>query len=105
MHHRSRQGAFSIMASLTLPHRPVSAELPIQMESWMAAEPQGAEDKQLRENARCAVVHWTSRAEYLLGAKVEDDDYVSVPFEPVKKVRVTYRHIGALKPAPYPVDE
>jgi len=92
------------MAALTLTHPSAAAESPIQMESWMTAEPQGAEDKQLRENARRAVVHWTSRAEYLLGANAAED-YVSVPFEPVKKVRVSYRHVGALKPAPYSLDE
>lgn len=27
--------------------------------------------------------------------------YVSVPFVPVKIVRVTYRHVGRLKPVPY----
>ena len=71
----------------------------------MTAEPQGAEDKQLRYNAQNAVAHWRSRAEYLLGAQQAADDYVSVPFTPVKKVRVTYRKVGALKPAPYPLDE
>ncbi len=92
------------MAALTLSHPMVVADSPIQMESWMMAEPQGAEDKQLRENARCAVVHWASRAEYLVGLKAATEDYVSVPFEPVKKVRVSYRFVGSLKPVPYSLD-
>ena len=93
------------MAALTLPHPSASNNGPIQMESWFAAEPQGPEDKQLRENAKVAVTHWRNRAEYLLGFNAVADDYVSVPFELVKTVRVTYKQVGVLKPAPYPLDE
>jgi hypothetical protein len=93
------------MAALALPHRSAPVEWPIQMESWAQAEPQGAEDRQLRANAQCAVAHWKSRAEYLLAESGADEGYVSVPFKPVKKVHVTYRQIGVLKPAPYPLDE
>jgi hypothetical protein len=92
------------MATLALSHPSASNGSPIQIESW-TAEPQGAEDKQLRDNAKCAVAHWKSRAEYLLGADTNAEDYVSVPFEIIKKVRVTYRQVGVLKPAPYPLDE
>ena len=93
------------MAALTLPRPSAQIELPIDMKFWMMAEPHGAEDKQLRKNAESAVAHWESRAEYLVRAGVDDESYVSVPFEPIKKVCVTYRHVGALKPAPYPLDE
>jgi hypothetical protein len=92
------------MATLALRHPSASNGSPIQNDSW-AAEPQGAEDKQIRDNAQCAVAHWKSRTEYLLGADTTAEDYVSVPFEIVKKIRVTYRQVGALKPAPYPLDE
>ena len=92
------------MAALTLRPQSASNGWPIQ-ESWLTAEPQGAEDKQLRKNAQSAVAHWKSRAEYLLGAETMAEEYVSVPFEVVKKIRVTYRHVGVLKPAPYPLDE
>jgi hypothetical protein len=92
------------MAALTLAHPSVQGP-PIDINFWTMAEPQGAEDKQLRDNAQSAVAHWSSRAEYLLRAETVADSYVSVPFAPVKKVRVTYRHVGALKPAPYPLDE
>src|SRR5258707_8238003 len=104
MHYRSCQGAFYLMASLTLP-RTSALVSPIVMDLWAVSKSQGAEDMQLRENAHSAVMHWESRAEHLLGAETVADSYVSIPFEPVKTVRVTYRHVGALKPAPYPLDE
>jgi hypothetical protein len=93
------------MATLALLQLSASNGSPIQMESWSIAEPQGAEDKQLRDNAHFAVEHWRSRAEYLLATQPGNESYVSVPFKPVKKVRVTYRHVGALKTVPYPLDE
>ena len=92
------------MAALTLLSRSAQ-RAPIDLDLWMIVEAQGAEDKQLRENARIAVAHWRSRAEYLLGREAIAEDVVSVPFAPVKKVRVTYRHVGRLKPLPYPLDE
>jgi hypothetical protein len=93
------------MAALTLVHPSASSELPIDTDPWLASEPQGEDDKQLRANAQRAIAHWWGRAEHVLGLKVADGEYVSVPFTPVKKVRVTYRLVGALKPAPYPLDE
>jgi hypothetical protein len=98
------------MATLALPQPSASNGSPIQTESW-TAEPQGAEDKQLRNNAQSAVAHWKSRAEYLLGADTtaEDhasgEDYVSVPFEFVKEIVVTYEYVGVLQPMPYPLEE
>jgi hypothetical protein len=93
------------MAALTILYPSNPPEWPIPIDSWLTSEPQGADDKQLRENAQMAVAHWKSRAEYLLAAQVADASYVSVPFKPVKKVRVIYRQVGTLKPAPYPLDE
>jgi len=93
------------MAALTLPRRSIQGGLPIDMNLWSMVEPQGAEDEQLRKNAESAVAHWESRTEWLVRAGLDSGDYVSVPFEPVKKIRVTYRHVGILKPAPYPLDE
>jgi hypothetical protein len=92
------------MAALTLPHSSALAS-PIEISFERMGEPQGAEDKQLRDNAQVAVAHWKSRAEYLLRANVASDDYLSVPFDVVKTIRVTYRDIGDLKPVPYPMDE
>jgi hypothetical protein len=93
------------MAALTLSHPSASNEWPIQMKSWLTAEPQGPEDKQLLKNAQSAVAHLTSRAEFLLGEETVTESYVSIPFAPVKKIRVNYYHVGALKPVPYPLDE
>lgn len=33
-------------------------------------------------------------------AKAREDDYVSPPLKPVKTVKATCRHVGALKPTP-----
>jgi hypothetical protein len=93
------------MAALTLPHTSAQNGSPIDVNFWKMGEPQGAEDKQLRDNAQSAVAHWKSRAECLLGTETIAEDYVSVPFEIIKKVRVTYRQVGVLQPAPYPLDE
>jgi hypothetical protein len=48
---------------------------------------------------------WKSWAECLFGPAARAEEYVSVPFGVVKKVRVTYRQVGDLKPVPYPLDE
>ena len=34
----------------------------------------------------------------------QEFDYISVPFKPLKKVPVVYRHVGILKPAPYDLE-
>ncbi|MBI3409316.1 MAG: hypothetical protein HY040_13310 [Planctomycetes bacterium] len=68
------------------------------------AEPQGTEAKQLHLRAQAALKHYHQRSEYLL-AQSASDEYASVPFEPVRKVRVIYKHVGELKPLPYPLDE
>ncbi len=60
------------MAALTLLHPSASSEWPIQVNFWLTAEPQGAEDKQIRDNAQNAVDHWRSRAEYLLAHGIID---------------------------------
>ena len=92
------------MAVLTLPHSIAFADLPIRLESWLTVEPQGAEDKQLRENARQVIAHLQIPAEYQLRLH-SHDEYVSIPFQPTKKIRVTYRQAGTLKPASYPLNE
>lgn len=93
------------MATLTINHPMAQYGSPIDLNFWKIGEPQGAEDKQLHANAQCAVAHWENRTEHLLRIAQEDQDYVSVPFKPIKKVRVTYRHVGVMKPAPYPLNE
>ncbi len=93
------------MALLTLP--PSSDPLPgqLRMDPWTMAQPQGAEDKQLRDNARAVLLHWEERSANLLAGLPADFDYHSVPFEPAFKVRVSYKHVGELKALPYPLDD
>ncbi len=93
------------MATIALPAQSAPTEFPIQMGSWLTAEPQGGADRQLRDNARSILAHWRSRAEHMLNSQHADEGYVSVPFEPVKKLRVRFRHVGNLKPVPYSLDE
>jgi hypothetical protein len=92
------------MAALTLPPLPNAIIRPIETEAWTAAEPQGAEDKLLRQRAEAVLKHYHHRAEYLL-AQGTAYDYMSVPFESVRKIRVTCKRVGELKPIPYPMDE
>jgi hypothetical protein len=93
------------MAALTLPSLSSLTGWPIHMESWTHGEPQGREDKQLREQACAALAHWGQRTEILLWrGSVAAGDYESVPFEPVRILRVTYQHAGEFKPPPYRVE-
>lgn len=75
------------------------------MEASAAAEPQGMEGKKLREVEGAALRHWQQRSEYLLAVADSDEDYNSVPLQTAFTARVTYRHVGPLKPLPYPLDE
>ena len=75
------------------------------MDFWAVAEPQGTEDRQLWRNACQALVHWHDRSAAPPGVRSLKDDYDSVPFEPVRTVRVTYKHIGELRPLPYHLNE
>jgi hypothetical protein len=93
------------MATFTLSHLDAPLGATLDMGAWMKTEPQGAEDKQLRVNVQNAAAHWQCRAEFLLGAREATEDHVSVPLKPIKKVRVTYRHVGPRRPAPYSLDE
>ena len=93
------------MATIALPYTSGPTEFPIQMGSWLAAEPQGVADRQLRDNAQSTIAHWRNRAEHLLGTERAEESYVSVPFEPIRKIRVRYKHVGVLKSIPYPLDE
>jgi len=90
------------MATVALPFQSATDEFPILPGSWSAAEPQGGAGRQLRDNARSALAHWRMRAEHLLGVQEAEESYVSVPFTPVKSIRVRVRRAGALKPVPYP---
>lgn len=90
------------MATLTLSEQHIR---PLQLEEWTPVEPQGMEDKKLREAAEAALCQWQERSEYLLAVIVSDEEYNSVPLQPAFTARVTYRHVGPLKPLPYPLDE
>jgi hypothetical protein len=92
------------MAALTLPAPPAVVR-PLQTEPWTPAEPQGMEDRRLREAAGAALRHWQRRSEYLLAAETAGEGYNSTPFRTAFTARVTYRHIGRLQPLPYPPDE
>jgi hypothetical protein len=92
------------MAALTLPSSALMT-WPLQLEAWTPAEPQGTEDKKLREVAGAALRHWQERSEYLLAAERVGEDYNSVPLRTAFTVRVKYRQVGALKPLRYPLDE
>ena len=48
---------------------------------------------------------WRQRSEYLLAVNVSDEDYNSVPLQTTFTARANYRHVGPLKPPPYPFDE
>jgi len=93
------------MAALTLPSLSGYSRLPIRIEGWTRVKPQGTEDKQLGEKAQAALDHYRQRSEVLLAVAALGEDYDSVPFEPVRMIRVTYRHVGELKPPPFSLDE
>lgn len=92
------------MAALTF-SPPSHLAWPIPMDSRTMAEPQGIEGNQLRAKVCAVLSHWNQRSEFLLASQTNPEDYESVPFLPVQKVRVIYRYVGELKPAPYPLDQ
>jgi hypothetical protein len=93
------------MAALTVPSLSSLTSWPIRMEAWTHVEPQGREDKQLREQACAALAHWGQRSHLYLCHGSVAGDYESVPFEPVGTLLVTYQHAGEFKPPPYRLDE
>lgn len=89
------------MATLTLTPPRQRMTSPIQTEPWWMAEPQGAEDNLLRDQAYGVLFHWNNRMEHLL--EIEGaDDYRSIPFEPIRNIHVVCKFVGELPPLPYP---
>jgi hypothetical protein len=77
----------------------------LQIDAWIPTEAQGEDHKKLREAAGEALRHWQRRSEYLLSAEVSCEDHNSVPLKTAFTARITYKHVGPLKPLPYPLDE
>ncbi len=92
------------MAALTF-HPLSNLGWPIPLDPSTMPEPQGIEGNQLRAKVCAVLSHWNQRSEFLLASQTNPEDYESVPFLPIQKVRVTYKYVGELKPAPYPLDQ
>jgi len=75
---------------------------------WADSPPaQGPEGKQLREAAEQVLRHWNERAESLIAAAENADDYsyVSVPANRTFYVTTRYVYAGKGTPRPFDLDD
>lgn len=74
---------------------------------WLdALRAQGPEGKKVSDNARSVLSHWNDRAEALMAGSAADAySYQHIPLKITFRAKARYRHVGRMKPRPFPVDE
>ena len=96
------------MPALALPLQP-SPAFAIQADEWMehASRDNGHEASRLSALVDEALAHWSGRAEILITALEEADDYsyVSVPASRMFYVKTRYIYAGKGMPRPYDLDD